>query len=171
MHQNSSSHIGNSRHLFLIEWKKGDSPHLDQMVYRLKSDNSTAAWSFYAKQLLLTKSINFDNYNVLVPIPGSRPSSIHSLVFAEEIAKLTGLPVAQLLSKQPNSPEQKSVSLVMRKKLFLQKQSVSEAEEFTKCIFVDDVLTSGQSFYQANRVVGNSEENMIITLFYRSKSY
>lgn len=114
-------------------------------------------------------SINFQEYAGLVPIPGSKQSSIHSMILAKELSIMSGLPVLDILMKKTNVVEQKRRTAFQRKNedsIGLKKQ---QSELFTKCIFVDDILTTGQSFLQSSRAVNDLNENIIITLFYRSR--
>lgn len=165
----SQSHLAEFQHYYLLDWNKNESRVLSQMVYRLKSDNSLPAWSFYSKLLIEKMNINFQEYAGLVPIPGSKPSSMHSLILARALSSTSGLPVFDILFKKKTAIEQKRMSAFERKNedtISLKKQ---QPEHFTKCIFVDDILTTGQSFLQSSRAVNGLNENIVITLFYRSR--
>lgn len=140
------------------------------MVYRLKSDNSEAAWYFYANLLLENTNIKFQNYKALIPIPSAKKNSVHANLFAKEISRITGLPVLDILSKKTGAIEQKRRSAFDRENEVTISLKTQQVELFTKYIFVDDILTTGQSFLQSNRVVNDSNQNIIITLFYRAKA-
>ncbi len=163
------SHVEKNRHFYLLEWFKNDGFFIDQLVYRLKSDNSPAAWAFYSKLLKYLCPVNFKNYHAIVPIPGSKSSSVHSLVFAQELAKLTGLPVLTLLQKNNSFEEQKKGTAAQRSRQKMACVKEQKFEQFTKFVFVDDVLTTGQSFFQSNLALNGQFENIILTLFYRPK--
>lgn len=165
----SASHLGGSRHLYLFNWNKDESAVLDQMVYRMKSDNSYAAWRFYARILLQTHLINFQNYGGFVPIPGSTAVSVHAKLFAEALSVVTGLPVYDLVAKKADAKAQKQGGLLDRKAQNFVACPTLQTELFTKLIFVDDVLTTGESFLQSNKAVNGHNENIILTLFYRAK--
>lgn len=139
------------------------------MVYRMKSDNSSLAWAFYAKLLFQIGDIDFPKFEMLVPIPGSGPDSVHSFLFARELGILSGLPVRDILVKSGGQTEQKRSTLGERKNAKFALADKCQSEVFTKCIFVDDVLTTGQSFFQSNKAVNGRDENIIITLFYRPR--
>lgn len=167
-------------HHYLLEWNKHEGKTLSQMIYRLKGDNSKPAWVFYARLFhrALSKKINFKNYQALVPIPSAKQSSVHAKIFANELSSLLGLPVWDLLKKNPAAPEQKKRSAVQREQIAAEITNISRkstpataiAEIFTKHIFVDDVLTTGQSFLQSKAALGGSAEDIVITLFYRPKA-
>lgn len=163
------SHIRTGKHFYLLDWHKKDSHFLDQMVYRMKSDNSSQAWAFYAKLLFQIGDIDFQKSEMLVPIPGSRPDSVHSFLFARELAILSGLPIRDILVKPGGQAEQKRSTLGERKNAKFALADKRQSEVFTKCIFVDDVLTTGQSYFQSNKAVNGRDENTIITLFYRPR--
>ncbi len=167
----SPSHLGLS-HYYLIEWKQNESACLDEMVYRMKSNYARRAWQYYAKIIYYKycSEINFNKFEALVPVPGSKDSSVHSKIFCNELAKLTGLPVLDILIKNPDSPEQKKLGAQQRKsKLKIKKQNAVSVY-FTKFIFVDDIVTTGASFNLSNAALGAGGENLIISLFYRSKT-
>ena len=165
----SASHLGGSKHFYLLNWNKDESKVMDQMVYRMKSDNSVAAWRFYARILLQTSAINLQSYRGLVPIPGSKMSSVHARIFAEALSAVAGLPVYDLVAKKSDAKAQKQGGLLQRKTQNFVPHQHNQTELFTKLIFVDDVLTTGESFLQSNKAVNGHNENIILTLFYRAK--
>lgn len=109
-------------------------------------------------------------FSGFVPIPGSTPASVHSRVFAEALSAICGLPVFDILSKKVDSKAQKRGSIAERRKQNFEHRPAPQAELFTKLIFVDDVLTTGESFLQSNTAVNGHNENIILTLFYRPKA-
>lgn len=166
----AASHLGSARHLYLLDWNKNESLAIDQMVYRMKSDNSRAAWRFYAKIILQMSEVKLQNFRGYVPIPGSTAASVHSTVFAEALSANSGLPVFDLLSRKTDSKAQKQGSITDRRTQNFEQRLGTQAELFTKLIFVDDVLTTGESFLQSNKAVNGHNENIILTLFYRAKA-
>lgn len=171
IHSDSPSHIVNFKHHYLIAWNKNESDVISQLIYRLKSDNSCLAWSFYAYLFyrILKEKIDFKNYQALIPIPGSKKNSVHAKIFAQEFSKLSGLPTLDILTKKADLSEQKVLSAAQRKAAAGIVLKTPMVEHFTKYIFVDDVLTTGQSFFQSNKAVNGQNENIIITLFYRPR--
>lgn len=161
--------MGIDRHKYLIKWKKNESDVINQMVYRLKANNSLPAWSYYSRQFVKKININFKEYAGLVPIPGSKKESVHSWIFAKELSLLTGMPVLDILVKKNETTEQKKLSAYERANSQTIDLRSHQPELFTKCIFVDDVLTTGQSFFQSNRAVNGLNENIVLTLFYRGR--
>lgn len=167
----SNSHLGSSKHYYLLDWKKNESLTMDQMVYRMKSDNSRAAWRFYARLLLQMAEINLQNFDGFVPIPGSSQASVHSAIFAEALSSVSGLPTLDLITRKVDAKAQKQGSIHDRKLQNFELQRRVKTELFTKLIFVDDVLTTGESFLQSNRAVNGDKENKVLTLFYRPRAY
>ena len=162
--------MAGSKHFYLLDWNKNESLAIDQMVYRMKSDNSRAAWQFYARIFLQMIETNLKNFSGFVPIPGSTAASVHSTVFAEALSAISGLPVFDLLSRKTDSKAQKQGSITDRRTQNFEQRPRPQAELFTKLIFVDDVLTTGESFLQSNKAVNGHNENIILTLFYRAKA-
>ena len=166
----SGSHLGSSKHFYLLDWNKDESVIMDQMVYRMKSDNSVPAWRHYARLLLQLSEINLQNYDGFVPIPGSSIASLHSTIFADSLSVISGLPVLDLVAKKADAKAQKQGSIQDRKTQNFEVRKGAKTELFTKLIFVDDVLTTGESFLQSNRAVNGHNENIILTLFYRPRA-
>lgn len=166
----SFSHI--PEHIYLLEWHKYESDILSEMVYRLKSDNSPQAWDFYSGLLYqkLKENIDLKNYEALVPIPGSKQSSVHSLLLARGLSDRTDLKIMDILKKETEG-EQKKLTAAQRKKHNSRVSLKSPSpEHFTKVIFVDDVLTTGASFFQCQQALQGGPENLVLTLFYRPKA-
>lgn len=166
----SVSHLGGSRHHYLLDWNKDESPAIDQMVYRMKSDNSRAAWRLYARIFLQMTEINLQNFSGFVPIPGSSPASVHAMIFAKALSSVSGLPVFDLVVKKTDSKAQKQGSIQDRRTQSFERRPLHKTELFTKLIFVDDILTTGESFLQSNLAINGHKENIILTLFYRAKA-
>ena len=164
-------------HLYLFEWSKGESDQLSQLVYRLKSNNSVQALQFYAVLLAekIKKNTEFTTYKGLVPIPSANKKSVHAFILASELSRHLQLPLLDVLQKD-QTKDQKTKSLRERQEDSVIGLKFRFSEEFTvtvkpqqKYIFVDDVLTTGESFIQSSRVLGNHDRNVIVSLFYRPK--
>lgn len=164
------SHLG-LRHNYLLEWNKGESDVLSQMVYRLKSDNALPAWQFYAKFFYkkIKKKINFKQFHALIPVPSINPRSVHAMFFAQQLSLLTGLPVKDVLIKKSDYTEQKALSAHQRKTISTIEVKEELNEHFTKCIFIDDIVTTGESFLQSNKALNGGSDSLILSLFYRTK--
>lgn len=173
MHLNIPSHLAGFQHHYLLPWNKNESDALSQMIYRLKANNSKQAWDFYAdifhNNIRVHENFNFKKYQALVPVPSAKQSSIHSRLFANRLSVLTGLPVHDILVKETLSIEQKSLSAEQRKLSVNIRLKNPLAEYFTNCIFVDDVVTTGESFLRCNSSIKGGTENPIFSLFYRPK--
>lgn len=162
------SHL-KSQHIYLLKWNKNESDGLSQVVYRLKSDQAKAAWKYYAKLVYKKRKINFNDYEVLVPIPGSKTTSIHSLIFAQEVSKLSGLPVKEYLIKNSSQQVQKKLSAIERSQNLGINVRDGVHVQFTKCLFVDDIVTTGESYFQSRNALKLTESSPILSLFYRTK--
>lgn len=165
------------RHQYLLEWKNGDSEYISQLVYRMKSDNSVLAWNHYADLLAarVHEAIDGRNFAAVVPIPSANTKSVHAKLLAENLAEKLQLPMLDILQKKGGT-DQKSLSAAERAKVQNIELKADAGEEFTdpasrhrKYIFVDDVLTTGESFKQAAAALSSARNNLIATLFYRSK--
>jgi predicted amidophosphoribosyltransferase len=169
--QECESHLGDI-HFYLMNWLKTDPDFLTDMAYRLKSDNSKPAWQFYS-QLFYEKhkdEIEFKKYSAIVPIPSSNESSVHAMIFAKNISNLSGAPVIDVLYKKAQSSDQKTLSAEQRKRAQTIERKSQLNEQFTNCLFVDDILTTGESFLQSKKALNASGESLILSLFYRPKA-
>lgn len=168
--------IENIRHVFLFEWKKRDEVFLSQLVYRLKSAQSPQAIKFYAS-LLADKLIELNRINsfaAFVPIPGSTNSRIHSDLLAEELSQQTGIVTVRVLERVNEAAQQKTLTSRERRLTNPFRVKPEANEEFTlkffkesPVIFVDDVLTTGQSIKHAETLICPGKPNAVATLFYR----
>lgn len=162
------SHL-KEQHIYLLKWNKNESDGLSQIVYRLKSDQATSAWRYYAELICKKRKIDFKKYEALIPIPGSKSTSVHALIFAQEISKISGLPVWNSLCKKPQNGAQKKRN-ARERALNLGIVSNSDShEQFTNCLFVDDVVTTGQTYLQSRKALKLTDSSPILSLFYRTK--
>ena len=169
-----------SKHVYLIDWQKNQSESLDQLVYRLKCDNSVLAIENYANLLgeKLNSVLDLKEYSALIPIPSANVKSVHAHLIAACLSVKVKLPVYDILTKAAASPSQKKLTAVERKTQNPFSLKLELAEDFTRfkevqktqalsCIFVDDVMTTGQSFKRCSEALIGSKRNAIATLFYR----
>lgn len=165
------------RHYFLFLWNPQESDLLSEMIYRLKSNRAMPAWEYYGKLLYYFASdyLWWNEFQALVPLAGSTPASVHSQILARVLSQHSGLPVWDVLQKR-TWQQQKKLSAVDRKhqsQISVRGQVLKRPEHFTrpaqKLIFVDDVLTTGQSYEQSRKALNSNSEDVILTLFYRSR--
>lgn len=170
-------------HIFLIEWHPRHSKFFDQLVYRLKSDNSVPALLYYADLLAewVQSTVKTSGFDALVPVAGSKTSSVHAHIIAQRLSLHFGLPVLDVLRKKPSDKAQKYRTAAERRQTNLFSLNEAPYVEFTnkylqqkanrpRFLLVDDILTTGISFQQGAGVLRGSEQNMIATLFYRPRT-
>lgn len=167
-----------STQYYLIPWKQDpeqSSELLQRLVYRLKNNQSPAAWKFYAQltlKLLPSRGLQLGRYHQLVPLVG-RTGFGHAHHYAHELGRLLNKPVLDLL-KSAGQKQQKLKNRAERKEVRFQLAS-AQTVHFTKILFIDDLLTTGESYRQARQLfTGPSEAtpsdgsgHSILTLFYR----
>ncbi|AGH96744.1 ComF family protein [Pseudobdellovibrio exovorus] len=158
------------RHYYLFAWNPQESDLLSEMIYRLKGNRAWPAWEYYGKLLYYYVSdyLDWGEFQALVPLAGSKPSSVHAQILATVLSKHSGLPVWDVLQKR-TLQQQKKLSAVDRKHQSQIGLKGQLPEHFTKLIFVDDVLTTGQSYEQSRKALNANSEDVILTLFYRSR--
>lgn len=186
------SETENYRHIYLFDWHRSESETLDQFVYRLKSNNSVQALKVYSQILAfkIKSQIDLNQVKAIIPIPSARISSVHASLLAQFLSRDFKLPIWPIFQKQAGPVQQKYLNAKKRKEQSLFTLDEHQYEEFTRqdpksavysksqdqtFLFVDDVLTTGQSFLQCaellrrhNSVLGISiKQNIIATLFYR----
>lgn len=163
------------RHFYLFDWVPGESDLLSSMVYQLKSDRCVRALRFYAKVLILeVLSFHFEDYNCVLPLPGSKKSSSHSYTVADQISQVCGLPIVKVLQKMNLETQQKKLSLQQRKLVEIKVGALKRRELFTTLktdklnpIYVDDILTTGNTLKASIKALAVNQNPCVLTLFYR----
>ena len=162
--EKKQSHLEN--HFYLLAWPKNKSLILNEMVYRMKSNNSEAAWKLYVNYIFVNLPVDWKSHHAIVPIPGSKQTSVHAQIFARELSRKTKLPVLEIFEKIA-ATEQKMLSANQRRAAGRFRLKRAPPEDFTQLIIVDDVLTTGQSYLQAARLLPARCNSLALTLFYR----
>jgi predicted amidophosphoribosyltransferase len=161
---------------YLFDWVPFESDLFSEMVYRMKSNKCTSAWNFYAAVLAedFANQINLDEIAYIIPVPGSKKSSVHSYVFAHALGEILRKPVLNILGKTGDSGSQKRKSKQQRlnKSIYLHEQFTLGLRHLnlqTKHVLVvDDILTTGESFNQSVAALGSVRKATLLTLFYRT---
>lgn len=173
------NYLRNSQHLFLIPWALNDLECIDQLVYRLKNLQSQEALEFYAEKIMeVLKKLNLQHtQNILIPIPSSRMKFNHAHALAKNLSSEGFGIYRDVLTK--SGDEQKRLSRSLRGGRGFSVKP--ECEYFTRnlkeslrssqqVLFIDDVLTTGESFKRCSEVLGLTEKALCVTLFYREKA-
>ncbi len=163
----------------LFDWNPGESDLLSEMVYRFKSNRSLLAWQHYAELALkaLGYELDLNQFDYIIPIPGSKKSSVHAAIFASIVSEIIKKPVLDILEKSKCDgavTEQKQRSKVQRSQ-----SQFRLRERFTRnfvhlqlrnrqVLMVDDIITTGNSYSQCSRVLGLTNRSALLILFYRS---
>jgi predicted amidophosphoribosyltransferase len=170
-------------HFYLLDWIPGESDLLSRLVYAMKGEKAVFAIHFYAHLLLdeltLDSDFNSSANKYILPLAGSKKGSTHSLRLAKKIAAELGFEYFEIFDKEMNTLQQKQQSAKDRQQVSIKlKNDPSVIEQITqvsraseKAIFVDDVLTTGNSFKQSKDLLNKKQEADIITLFYRSSAH
>ena len=166
-----------SQYAYLIDWVPGESDLISEMVYRFKNDQALAAWSFYSRIFaeLICEQIDISKYDALVPLPGSKITSVHAKLFASQLSGHLGLPVFDALRKTDESGPQKLKSLSERTNQ-ASVNAIQRLEVFTNTdtdnlnlIYVDDIMTTGTTYKRSKAAMQNPNNSLLITLFCRPK--
>lgn len=163
----------------LFEWNPGESDLLSEMVYRFKSNRSVLAWNHYGQLAIkaLSYEIDLTEIDYIIPVPGSKKSSVHALVFSQIISEMYKKPIVDILKK--SKPESGKAEQKLRSKEQRSKNQFALREEFTQnfdylelknkqVLLVDDIITTGSSFIQCMEVLGPMKPSVMLTLFYRT---
>lgn len=158
-------------HFYLFDWKPGESDLISGLVYQLKSDQCIKALEFYACQLAQFLDNDFD---LIVPLPGSKKSSVHSQILARQISKYLGVPCLDILKKASHSQAQKEKTAAEREQTAIELKTSFPHEQFTKSnkaklkvLYVDDILTTGHTYRSSRQALNLNESAWIATVFYR----
>lgn len=161
---------------YLMNWIPFESDMLSETVYRMKSDKCFLAWDFYAERAAeeLAEHLNIEQIDYIVPIPGSKKTSLHSHVFAQILGRSLRKPILDILVKTQTTTEQKRKNKTQRfnKSIRLHEQFTSRLGllQLSKAhiLVVDDILTTGSSFIQSVEALRAVRKATLLTLFHRT---
>ncbi|MBC7465476.1 MAG: hypothetical protein H7256_05740 [Bdellovibrio sp.] len=161
---------------FLLNWIPFESDMLSEMVYRMKSDKCFGAWMYYAEKAAdeLAENLNIEQIDYIIPIPGSKKTSVHSHIFAQLLGRALRKPILDILVKTQTIGEQKRKNKTERLN-----KTIRLHEQFTRnlnllglarshVLVVDDILTTGSSFIQSVEALGPVRKATLLTLFHRT---
>lgn len=153
-------------HYYLIDWLPQESDFLSNYVYCLKGIKAQKAWQAFAD---LTPWLG--QFDMVVPIPGSRESSKHSFFLAQALARKAKTPMVPLLKRNKEKLAQKNKNRRDRQSSALLLDEQFTIEEFIghKVLLVDDILTTGSSMKNAIKVLNGMGPVTLFTLFYRQE--
>lgn len=164
-------------HFYLFDWIPGESDLLSSMIYQLKSNRCTKALQFYSEEMATALVEKFQgrlNFNCVLPLPGSSHSSVHSSLIAKYISEDLELLCESVFKKENGRIQQKSLSSDSRKMVRVETKTTRLSELFTRLqqdklrpIYVDDVLTTGNTLKASIKAIGASKTACVLTLFYR----
>jgi predicted amidophosphoribosyltransferase len=120
----------------------------------------------------MAELVNADN--ILVPIPTSKGDTSANLELSNEIAKITGAEVKDILNTASERESNRELGKAMKQRIHPKKMglSLSDSVDSRKVLFVDNVSTSGASIRAAvnlinggrglvfSKVLGNSSERI-----------
>lgn len=164
-------------HYFLFEWVPGESDLISSLVYQLKSSRCISALNYFSKVLIvqvMESQLKTKEFGWVLPLPGSTKKSAHAKLIANQVALQTGLKNVDLLEKTNNQISQKEKALRQRKQIQMTFRPAAVCEQITtdlmskpNIIYVDDILTTGNTFISAVEAVGAQGLPCLLTLFYR----
>lgn len=154
---------------YLIPWKKNHSRVVQSFLLGLKGGARTDVFNELASLFCAQFDKPTGCSRAIIPIPGSHRWRRHSHTLAQEIFSQTCCQTDLLLEclERKSTVSQKQLSRGQRRQIFL-----CSSEKFTSpmsLIFVDDVLTTGQSALAAWRAVGSPPSSQIWVIAYRSQ--
>jgi predicted amidophosphoribosyltransferase len=169
-----------TNHFYLINWISGESDTISKMVYALKSDRAVKSIQYFAKVIaasLENENVNI-NFDAIVALPGSKKSSCHSVILANALSMHLHRPVLDLLTKSEGATSQKDKTLIQRSETSNHHIKPRPHELFTqddinqlKLLYVDDILTTGNTYKASRQALRDQKNATLVTLFYRPRSH
>ncbi len=164
-------------HYYLFDWNPGESDLISGLVYQLKGNRCSIALQYYANlltQQLLVGRYAISDFEWVIPLPGSKKTSLHSYILAKKVSERLSLPFLDILIKEVSQTSQKTLNVQQRRTLELSllpaygpEQITGLRNEMAKVIYVDDILTTGSTFKAAREAVGVQQKACLLTIFYR----
>ena len=115
-------------------------------------------------------------YLLVTALPGSKKSSCHSNILGTQVATHLKIQYQTLFKKSPTQRSQKSKTLEQRKSTQVALDDAVRIEQITnyhisklKIMYVDDILTTGNTFLAARGALGCEKDACVVTLFYRPR--
>ena len=142
----------------LYSWQPHVSDLISSYVYYLKSIFSYPSWSVISEEFLNSVKLEMNvQSTLLVPIPSSTGRN-HSLYFAKNLSKLTGMPYKQVLSyvktDQPTQSQKQKNKQERAEQLFVIDEKFTDIiQSYKGIVFVDDIITTGATYTAAQQAV------------------
>ena len=142
----------------LYSWQPHVSDLISSYVYYLKSIFSYQSWSVISEEFLNSVKLEMNvQSTLLVPIPSSTGRN-HSLYFAKNLSKLTGMPYKQVLSyvktDQPTQSQKQKNKQERAEQLFVIDEKFTDIiQSYKGIVFVDDIITTGATYTAAQQAV------------------
>lgn len=171
-------------HYYLIDWPAYESDTLSRLVYHLKSNHCSLALHFYT-ELLSSYLKTIDKVRIcdyIIPLPGSQASSIHSHIIAKHISDLLKIPYLDVLVKEiPLFDSELNLERAQKNRNKLQRENLTNIKyqknvdpktidllKKKKILYVDDILTTGNTVNAAFKLLEQDGLPLVTTLFFRT---
>ena len=163
----TTHHFQQNKAVFRYEGRMKES------MYRFKYSNRRCYGKVYANQAakLYGKWIRQKKIQAIIPVPMFRPKEKlrgynQATVFAKELGKLTGIPVAtDLILRNKETEAMKGLGRLKRKKNLLNAFTLTENElQFRKVLVVDDIYTTGTTMDSVAKVLKSGGTTQIYGL-------
>ena len=157
----------------LLSWENKNFHPLTSLIYSLKNPSHTEIWQAWAQQLAV-KLVNSSqllpplHQTVLIPCPSRQNFRFdHAFALAFNLSKHLDISVSMALGERSQAP-QKELRLLERKQIQM-KLLDTDVLKFKYFVFVDDIISSGNTAMAAWKALGSPKKFYVWTLFHRPK--
>jgi predicted amidophosphoribosyltransferase len=159
---------------YLFEWRPAESDSLSKLFRELKGTNQSRAWDYYASLFWSAASRRLDYYHddeiILVPSPARDAKVLdHAGLFCRSLSKASGFPMLPILQRKDYSEQKTKRRRERLSDRFSLVENISgDLLSGKRILFVDDILTTGQTAVSAQKAIGNSKNFTVWALASRA---
>lgn len=152
----------------LFKWPPGESDVLSTLILQMKEER-TIGWQVWAEEFVLKWNETQSGTDQLFVSSVSLSGKDHAQNWGKALSSVMGSPHACLLRPSPKLKNQKEASRSERKERIFHTIAPVDFSRLHKkrVIFVDDVVTTGQTALAAYKALGKPDQFEVWSLIYR----
>lgn len=165
-HNKQSTEVMNIKVKSLFRWPPGKSDVLSSLVLQMKNENEDA-WLVWAEEFMFNSKLNLELKDSVLVSSQSSSGHMHAQNWGGALSKLLNFPhICPLKLREPRQNQKKRNRHERAIREFETPVEISKMR-YKRIIFVDDVVTTGQTALAAYRALKEPPHFEIWCLIYR----